>query len=85
MIRMEMMKLSMKEELKGIMKAYFVNKNNKLAATETEDFLKAIELNAVTPIANEVQMATLENVKQSGGERMLPFLSRIRSAAIYVE
>ena len=85
MIRMEMMKISMKEELKQTMKTYLERRNNKLAAgDETEQFLKDIEANAVTQITNEVHMANLESVKQTGGERMLPYLSRIRSAATYV-
>ena len=85
MIRMEMMKISMKEELKQTVKTYLERRNNKLAAgDETEQFLKDIEANAVTQITNEVHMANLESIKQIGGERMLPFLSRIRSAATYV-
>ena len=85
MVRMEMMNRAMNSELRAVMENYIVDQRGRLEIEEVEGFLEKIKQNAVIKISNEKHLANLEAVVQGAGERIMPFLSRIRAAAARVK
>ena len=80
-MRMEMMRRSMNSELRNVMNNYIEQMNGSMEVDQVQTFLKNIEENAVIHTPNAKHLANLEAISQGAGERMMPFLSRIKSAA----
>ena len=60
---------------------YLEDQKGRLEEDEIEAFLNKIKQNAVIKISNEKHLANLEAVVEGGGEKIMPFLSRIKVAA----
>jgi hypothetical protein len=84
-MRLEMMKRSMNAELLSIMSDNINALKGNLEREDVEKFLTAIEDNAVIKTPKSKHLAALEAITQGAGERMMPYLSRIRSAAARIQ
>ena len=80
-MRLEMMKRSMNQELKEIMMNDINNLNGSMEMDQAEEFLKLIENNAVELITPATHRANLEAIHQHAGEKITPFVNRIKAAA----
>ena len=81
----DMLLQSIDPELHKIIESEMDQMNNKATEKSVEEIMKTIEKNVVVRIPNEVYMATFDKIRQEEGERVQPYLSRIKSAAAKLE
>ena len=81
----DMLQQSIDVELFKIIKSEMDALEYKATEESVAGIISTIEKNAVIKVPNEIYMAAFEKIKQEEGERVQPYLSRIKTAAVKVE
>ena len=81
----DMLKQSIDRELFLIIKSEMTALKSKADEAAVTRIMKVIEKNAVVKVPNDVYMTAFDKIKQEEGEKVEPYLSRLRTAALKVE
>ena len=87
-IHFDMLRRSMHVELYKVLKSDMDLLDNRIetrnGTNDVDKMMEIIELNAVSYTPNETYLKAFEAIKQEGGEKVDPYLSRLKSAAVKV-
>ena len=85
-IRFDMLRRSMTVELYKVLKSEMDLLRNRIDTEEqVEKMMETIKQNAVCYTPNETYLKAFESIRQENGEKVDPYLSRLKSAAVKVD